>query len=389
MKKNLAVWNLIIYGVLFIFFALSMPYGDEFFLTVVSRRIEILNSQVVWLTTYGFAVAFAMLGVLMYYSHRIKKSHFIVFLLCLFSTFFLTYFFKFVFQESRPYELFEITPLIQERTLSFPSAHSALAFCLLPMLMALDYPLAIFWGLVATLISFSRVYLGVHLPQEVLAGALLGFAVGDVWRVALTRWNFLRIWDKYLELRRQTFHAIFGLTLALFLRWELIPINFLLILAILGVGLSLLARQYKIPVIDYLLHRYERPYLLKVFPGRGMIFYVFSCYLALRLFDFNIALACMLILALMDSTAHLVGKYWGRVKNPLNPKKDVEGFVVGLLVGVLGALYFVPFELALFGAFAGSFVEIFELKIGRFKIDDNLTIPLVAGAVMTLVSWYG
>jgi len=61
---------------------------------------------------------------------------------------------------------------------SFPSAHAAAAFAAAWVLSEL-FPAgrAAFWTL-AALIAISRVYVGAHYPLDVMAGALLGVAVG-------------------------------------------------------------------------------------------------------------------------------------------------------------------------------------------------------------------
>ena len=68
---------------------------------------------------------------------------------------------------------------------SFPSGHSAAAFCAVGVLYGAKMKKLLWTAFVlACLIAFSRLYLYVHFPTDVLAGALCGFLIGyGVWRV--------------------------------------------------------------------------------------------------------------------------------------------------------------------------------------------------------------
>ena len=82
----------------------------------------------------------------------------------------------------RPYEQPGFTPLVEKETHghSFPSRH-ALSAAVLAMVWLYFYPAAgVAMVVVAAAICVLRVLAGVHFPRDVLAGAVLGFALGYV-----------------------------------------------------------------------------------------------------------------------------------------------------------------------------------------------------------------
>ena len=62
----------------------------------------------------------------------------------------------------------------------FPSDHATVAGAIAVGLLFLSWRLGLVTALVALLISFSRVYVGVHFPQDVAAGLALGAVVAVI-----------------------------------------------------------------------------------------------------------------------------------------------------------------------------------------------------------------
>jgi undecaprenyl-diphosphatase len=88
---------------------------------------------------------------------------------------------------TRPFEAHpQIDPLYVVHSSSFPAGHAATAFAgavVLAFVVPRAAPLLLS---IAALIGFSRIYVGVHYPSDVLAGAAIGVVVGGI-SVALHR----------------------------------------------------------------------------------------------------------------------------------------------------------------------------------------------------------
>lgn len=70
-----------------------------------------------------------------------------------------------------------LTPTVSR--LSFPSAHCTMSFAAARAFRGLAPTVPLYGA--ALLFALSRPYLGVHYPSDVLAGAVLGTAIAEVW----------------------------------------------------------------------------------------------------------------------------------------------------------------------------------------------------------------
>ena len=100
--------------------------------------------------------------------------------------------------------------------------------------------------------------------------------------------------------------------------------------------------------------------------------------LTLLFYPNMIAYASICIGAIGDPVAALLGTKFGRRR--IIKRKTLEGFIAGLSASFLVASLLVSPFLAFVGAVGGMFMELLDVP------DDNLTMPIVAGASMLLVT---
>jgi dolichol kinase len=188
-----------------------------------------------------------------------------------------------------------------------------------------------------------------------------------------------------LEFRRGIFHLVSGIIIVLLIRFEFLTKWLLLLLTLIALGISLVSKKYRIPFIYWFLEKFDRERDIKKFPGKGAFFYSLGVTLVVFLFPKDIALASIAVLAVADPSSRFIGIHFGKIRHPFNDAKFTEGAVAGIITGFLVAILFVKPSEAFFAAFFAMFAEGIELRLGMQHVDDNIVIPLVAGAVIWLV----
>jgi undecaprenyl-diphosphatase len=85
-----------------------------------------------------------------------------------------------LFARERPFKSMADVTVIggHPKDASFPSGHSANAFASAYVLAQATPAAAAGWWLLAASIAYSRIYLGVHYPADVLGGAIVGLLCG-------------------------------------------------------------------------------------------------------------------------------------------------------------------------------------------------------------------
>ncbi|HEY5714328.1 MAG TPA: phosphatase PAP2 family protein [Candidatus Gracilibacteria bacterium] len=377
-ERELFLWL----GIFLFLLGIGRALDYEVFGWLEPLRNPWLDTFFVFLTEQLIYAVIGAVGVIMFwrlYRNDDHKSKLVPALFAVSVTLVAVAISKAYFKMPRPYMVLEIQPLVDIASYSFPSGHTAAAFALTIPFFRISKTIGVFWLWWALFIGFGRVYEGVHYPSDIAAGIFLGGLIGSFFsNPDIQKW-IVQKWEER-EFRRQTFHLVTGF-LFVFLHWaDLLRLRYLGGVLILGLAVSLLSQYYKIPIVSYVLERFDRPRDRK-FPGRGAFYFFLSVFFIFLVFNgpyIKIAYASILILAVGDSFNHYMAPRFNEKAIPWNKRKLISGLCIGVIMGTFAAQFFVSLYQAFAASLLALIVETFDIKIGPFYLDDNLTVPFVA-----------
>ncbi len=172
----------------------TAPLDQSITVALAGHRTEVLNNLAVNLTALGSAPVVAIVALLAaLYAVASGRPRIVLALLWTPLSFFLDSGLKLVFQHPRPTEAIIAIP----DSYSFPSGHAVAASALyITLALAaatgerrLRPRRVLVWGgvLIALLVAWSRVYLGVHYLSDVVGGLLIGSAGALATTTAVSR----------------------------------------------------------------------------------------------------------------------------------------------------------------------------------------------------------
>ncbi|NMB66739.1 phosphatase PAP2 family protein [Candidatus Woesearchaeota archaeon] len=203
---------------LFIFLLILCFYLDNPISLAIARlRTDFLNNLFVFITSITNEILIIFFFSLFFIWKDEKREWILPLWISFIIGAVLSLIIKISVQRLRPFQqgLINTLPSLVEQShslwnFSFPSSHTLLAFCLLPILIKAYPKLKEFFISLMLFIGFSRIYLGLHFLSDVFAGAIIGYGIGKlvVMKEENTKFGertYKKIREKIKVIKRKTF----------------------------------------------------------------------------------------------------------------------------------------------------------------------------------------
>ncbi len=195
-----------------------------------------------------------------------------------------------------------------------------------------------------------------------------------------------------VELLRKGMHIFVGTIFLLLIYLDLFYLEVFIPLLFAGILLSIVCRYVRVPGIHQVLACVERKEETRCWPGYGIITFFLGSIGSVILFESDVAFVAVAVLTFGDSLARIVGENFGRFKTPLNKDKNVEGHIVAIAVCTILGVLILDWYVVIPGIIAGMVWELIHVKPGGnfiqdiigLLLDDNITVPLMTGCVISL-----
>ena len=186
------------------------------------------------------------------------------------------------------------------------------------------------------------------------------------------------------EVKRKVFHMIFGVSIiAVMYLFKDMGQLFLLTFLAMCMVVSHLYNKIRLPIVRYFIEGFGRRAETDSFPGKGGILFLATALVLFTIMPIEYAAASVMILALGDTFANIVGRLFGKTYMPFSEEKKLEGTMAGINAATIGASIFVPVLMAFIASFIAMLVE----SVDTNWLDDNITVPLVAAIVLSLIRY--
>jgi undecaprenyl-diphosphatase len=144
----------------------------------------VLDQVIPWVTHLGSHVGVVIFLILCLFFIRKRKS-FLTLLLLYGIQSGVVYTLKFLIQRKRPFVFLETLSKLSQGPgevldPGFPSAHTLYALMMATLLATWFPRYRILFYIAAGFIAWTRIYLGLHFPTDVIAGGLLGYGITKV-----------------------------------------------------------------------------------------------------------------------------------------------------------------------------------------------------------------